>query len=291
MKRVLTALVLIPIVLLVVFKAPVWLLTFVVGIFALLAAYEYLEILKNLDITPFRNVTLVAAAIPFLLIAFPALTPRDFLWASGLRDWLIVIYPCVLLVLALREPDLRKGFLGTGPSAMVFPYIVLPFLALIFLRQYLGPNGIVFLFVVVWAGDIFAYYIGRAIGKHKLAPRISPGKSWEGAIASFISSIALGLAFFVLARPDNPTLQLSGLALRTFWHASLVNISFLCALLNVAAQLGDLAESAIKRAAGVKDSGTMLPGHGGMLDRVDALLFASPVMWAYAMIMGISSWI
>src|SRR5262249_42784887 len=137
----------------------------------------------------------------------------------------------------------------------------------------------------VWAGDIAAYYVGRGFGKHKLAPVVSPNKSWEGAIASVIGSIALTALVFHFQR------QINGLLREEYWlfpypswgrQPSWVQIVLLGILTNVAAQFGDLFESALKRGAGVKDSGTLLPGHGGVLDRIDALLFAIPVVWYYA---------
>ncbi|WP_433969425.1 phosphatidate cytidylyltransferase [Tunturiibacter gelidiferens] len=128
--------------------------------------------------------------------------------------------------------------------------------------------------VCVWAGDIAALYIGRAFGKRKLAPRLSPGKTWAGSIASIVGSMIAG--GIVIAIAD--TLSANG---STLLHISepLWQSLLLAAILNIAAQLGDLLESAIKRGAGVKDSGTMLPGHGGILDRIDALLLAAPVLW------------
>jgi phosphatidate cytidylyltransferase len=128
--------------------------------------------------------------------------------------------------------------------------------------------------VCVWAGDIAALYVGRAFGRHKLAPRLSPGKTWEGSIASILGSIAaVGIVLWIselLVVRGNLLLHIS----EPIWQTLL-----LAAIVNVAAQLGDLLESAVKRGAGVKDSGNMLPGHGGILDRIDALLVATPVLW------------
>ncbi|HXE30499.1 MAG TPA: phosphatidate cytidylyltransferase, partial [Terriglobales bacterium] len=124
-----------------------------------------------------------------------------------------------------------------------------------------GAMWLVFLLVVVWVGDTAALYAGRAWGRHRLAPRVSPGKSWEGAVASMIAAAAVGAGVGA-------------------WQHAYILIPVAIAI-NIAAQVGDLAESALKRGAGVKDSGTLLPGHGGVLDRIDALLFAAPVLWFY----------
>ncbi|HEY3937450.1 MAG TPA: phosphatidate cytidylyltransferase [Bryobacteraceae bacterium] len=115
-----------------------------------------------------------------------------------------------------------------------------------------------------WVGDSAAYYIGRRFGRHKLAPVVSPKKSWEGAIASVLGSVLFGVLYLGRFMPQLP-----------WWQVTVMAV-----LGNVAGQFGDLAESAMKRGAGVKDSGNLLPGHGGMLDRVDSSLFALPVVYA-----------
>ncbi len=114
-----------------------------------------------------------------------------------------------------------------------------------------------------WIGDTAAYYTGRRFGRHKLAPAVSPQKSWEGALASVTASIIFGLLYLGNALPRIPLWEILAMAVAG----------------NIAGQFGDLAESAMKRGAGVKDSGNMLPGHGGMLDRVDSSLFALPVVY------------
>jgi phosphatidate cytidylyltransferase len=154
-------------------------------------------------------------------------------------------------------------------------------------QQWAGAFWLLYLLLVVWAGDIFAYFVGRSLGRHLMSPRISPKKTWEGAAASLAASLMVGILLF------NHALQISTFLLRVglierrdglfglekpeLWPIILLTIA-----LNVAAQLGDLLESLIKRGAGVKDSGAILPGHGGMLDRIDALLFAAPVLWMWA---------
>ena len=156
-----------------------------------------------------------------------------------------------------------------------------------------GAFFVLFLMLVVWTGDIAAYYVGGAIGKHKLAPRVSPGKSWEGAIASAVGAVLVAILLLHFASPVfwalkrirlvdvpgsvlyTPSSQTSFLLPAPIWLA----VAFgLC--VNVAAQLGDLV-SALKRGAEVKDSGTLLPGHGGVLDCIDALLFAAPAGWFF----------
>jgi phosphatidate cytidylyltransferase len=136
-----------------------------------------------------------------------------------------------------------------------------------------GKQLLLFLMVCVWSGDSAALYVGRSLGRHKLSS-LSPNKTWEGSIASVAGSVLAGLGVVylgnVLSARGNTVLHI----LEPVWQTIVLAI-----VINVAAQLGDLLESAIKRGAGVKDSGTLLPGHGGFLDRIDALLFAAPVLW------------
>jgi phosphatidate cytidylyltransferase len=136
-----------------------------------------------------------------------------------------------------------------------------------------GRPLLLFLMVAVWAGDIAALYIGRTFGRHKLSA-LSPNKTWEGSLASVAGSVLAGLAVVyageALSARGNTVLHIT----QPVWQSVLLAI-----LINLAAQLGDLLESAMKRGAGVKDSGSMLPGHGGILDRIDALLVATPILW------------
>jgi phosphatidate cytidylyltransferase len=137
-----------------------------------------------------------------------------------------------------------------------------------------GPSLLLFLLLVVWSGDIAALYIGRAWGRFKLYPRLSPNKTWEGSIASVFGSIVITLVLIRVAS----VLTAHGINSLYFPGPAMHWVS-LSVLLNIGAQAGDLVESALKRGAGVKDSGHLLPGHGGMLDRVDALLLAAPLLW------------
>jgi phosphatidate cytidylyltransferase len=168
-----------------------------------------------------------------------------------------------------------------------FTYIALPLGMLVELRQQAaGAIYLLYLLLVVWAGDIFAYFVGKSLGRHWMAPRISPKKTWEGAAASLVASAGVGWLLFHHAEQVSSALLRVGLITRPggmygLEVPDLAPVILLTIFLNVAAQLGDLVESLIKRGAGVKDSGSILPGHGGMLDRIDALLFAAPVLWYY----------
>ena len=133
---------------------------------------------------------------------------------------------------------------------------------------------LLFLFCVVWAGDIAALYVGRYLGRRKMAPGLSPKKTWEGAVGSVAAGVLVAGGLLALAYWLQTLNSVAISYSDSIWFWLVIAV-----VVNVAAQVGDLAESALKRSAGVKDSGTLLPGHGGMLDRIDALLLAAPVLW------------
>jgi phosphatidate cytidylyltransferase len=187
----------------------------------------------------------------------------------------------------MHRIDLRTGYAAAAASTFAFAYIAIPMALLVEIRhQPAGAIWVIYTLLAVWAGDIFAYFVGKSIGRHRMSPDISPKKTWEGAIASIVASILVGVlwfqhasqisAFLLRAGLIDPRSGMFGLEQPRLWPVMLLS-----AVVNIAAQLGDLVESLIKRGAGVKDSGSILPGHGGMLDRIDAMLFAVPVVWAF----------
>jgi phosphatidate cytidylyltransferase len=291
MKRVATAVVLIPIVLLLILRAPIFLLAAVVAVVAILAVRELLDLSQNYGVQPLRKPTYVVIAVVFAAVAI-GMQPQTQLMDAGTTMLVLLaaatLSPFIFLAISMRREKLASAFPAAAASAFAITYVAIP-LALLVVVCGLSSGGILllYLFLVVWAGDTFAYYTGRAIGRHKLAPRVSPGKTWEGTIASFVGSIVVGWAVLTYARPISEALLNAHVLTRQRAFLApeplpLVVIILLSAAINVSAQLGDLVESLIKRGAGVKDSGTLLPGHGGMLDRIDALLFAAPVLWYYA---------
>ncbi len=283
MKRVLTALILIPLVLVLVFLPAQWqwLFSLAVAGVAALAGWEYLNLTMRCGANPPRVATVGA-----LLALFAA----RFVWTDS--DYLLSVFGILGLALLAYCTFFRPvdGVIADA-SASIFCllYTGLTLLAVPALREppYGSSSIIVFLFCVVWAGDISAFYVGRAWGRHKMAPRLSPGKSWEGAAASVAGSMLVVFALVELAnlqQSPQDSVLLSWLeracpAAILSYPDELWYWLVLAALVNVAAQVGDLAESALKRSAGVKDSGDLLPGHGGVLDRIDALLLAAPVLW------------
>jgi phosphatidate cytidylyltransferase len=288
LKRVLTAVVLIPIVLILVLRAPVPVVAFIAAVVALLAIHELLKLSEAYGIHPFRWPTYIFVGLFFALIAIPSATP--LLSTSGFTYIALsaaVLAPFLFLSIGMRRADLPSAFPAALVSTFAFAYIAIPLACLVQLReQWQGAFYLLYLLLVVWAGDIFAYFIGKSIGRHRMSPRISPHKTWEGAVASVAASVAVGLLMFHYAVPICTALlnaHLINLQDGVFNNQpSLIPIIALSVALNIAAQLGDLVESLIKRGANVKDSGAILPGHGGMFDRIDALLFAAPVLWCYA---------
>ncbi len=288
-KRALTALVLIPIVLILVLRAPVQVLAFVAGVVALLAVHELLKLSEAFGSRPLPIPTYVFCAVFFFLIALhPGAT--DLLSAAGFSYFALVfalLAPFLFLAIGMSRADLASAFPAARISVFAFVYIALPLASLVQVReQWQGAFLLLYVLLLVWAGDIFAYLVGKPFGTHRMSPRISPNKTWEGAIASVIASVAVGMLMFHYAHPISTVLLTLHLIERRGGifdnNPPLAPIVVLSVILNLAAQLGDLVESLIKRGAGAKDSGAILPGHGGMFDRIDALLFAAPVLWAYA---------
>lgn len=290
MKRVLTAVVLIPVVLLIVFKAPWPIFDFVVAAIILLTLREYLDVTEAYGIKPLRWLAYIASVLVVLMFTF-----NNFYWftwwvppAAFSLAALGYLFPVIFGLPVVFRKDMRMAAPAAAMSGFGVLYIAVS-LGLLLRLRHLPQNEylIVFILFSVWGGDIAAYYVGKNFGRHKLAPAVSPNKSWEGAIASTLASVAIAILIFhwhgaingwFTPEPEPDIYEPMGL--------SLTQIILLGLLTNVAAQFGDLFESALKRGAGVKDSGTLLPGHGGMLDRIDALLFAIPVVWYYAQLTG-----
>jgi len=270
MKRVLTALVLIPVVLCLVFLAPRWLFTLAVAVVAAMAGWEYMGLAEKCNANPPRMA---------LMLALPALFAVNFEWPERTAAFFGIVCLALLVYCTFMRP-VAEVMADATASIFCLLYAGFTLLALPTLHeQSNGASLVTFLLCAVWAGDVAAYYVGRAWGRHKLAPQISPGKTWEGAAASVAGSMLVTAGLVALAGllQQHDIVVLSYPDEMGYWLV-------LAAIVNVAAQVGDLAESALKRSAGVKDSGTILPGHGGVLDRIDALLLAAPALWYAQMI-------
>jgi phosphatidate cytidylyltransferase len=249
MKRILTAALLIPLAVYVVLWADPLL---------------FLGVLAGAAFLSYREYNSLAAGY-----GFGAPGPLGYLAGVllllGLGEaWLVLTATALAgLAWAMRAEPLSKALPRASLLLLGVAYIFGCWHAALLLHE-INRRWLLFALLVSWAGDIGAYYVGGSFGRHKMAPRVSPSKSWEGSAASVITSVLLAggyLAYFVPGIPAPRAIAVTALA-------------------NVAGQIGDLAESAIKRGAGTKDSGALLPGHGGFLDRVDSTLFALPVVYA-----------
>ncbi len=265
----LTAAVLVPLVLLIVFWNSLPVLSIAAALVAGLATWEFLGLAAAHGAAGVPRIAAVCGvALLFLCTYF-----RPEYVAPTLGGLAFVL----LAICAFRLPS-REVLPAAAASVFALLYTgwsltTLPLLS----AQGNGPSLLVLLFLSVWSGDVAALYIGRNFGKHKLTS-ISPNKTWEGVIASIAGTLLVVALLLLLATELNRR----GMDLLNY-PGSVTRTLLLSVLLNLAAQVGYLLESALKRSAGVKDSGTLLPGHGGVLDRIDALLLAAPVLW-YALL-------
>jgi phosphatidate cytidylyltransferase len=248
MKRILTALVLIPVFVYIVVWAPQLLFLLAVTLVAGLCFREYAALVGLHHIQPPGLFGYVAGVV-LLILPQPQFA-------------FFVIVAVLALALSLRARQLADALPFAGALVLGILYTFGAMRCCVELRS-LSVYWLLFALSLNWVGDIAAFYVGRAIGRHKLSPRISPGKSWEGAIASVVAACVYAAVFFPRFLPS----------------VSLLEALAVAAIGNVAGQVGDLCESVLKRGAGVKDSGNLLPGHGGWLDRVDSSLFALPVVY------------
>jgi phosphatidate cytidylyltransferase len=272
MKRIITALILIPVVLVLVFLGPAWqwLFMFAVAVVAALAAWELMGLAEKAGASPPRIAVMVAIMALFI---------GNFVWPD-MTTVLLGMLSVGLLIYCTFTRRAEQMIADVSSSIFSLFYLGFTLVSLPALREETnGPSLLAFLFCVVWAGDTVALYVGRAWGRHKIAPMLSPNKTWEGTVGSLTGSLLatgglLGLAHFLSSQWDSAVLSYP----EEVWYWLILAV-----LVNAAAQAGDLAESALKRSAGVKDSGSLLPGHGGVLDRIDALIVAAPVLY-YALV-------
>lgn len=272
-KRILTAAVLVPVVVAAVLVGPLWLLSGLVGVVILLALWEFFRLGDEAGFLGFVQWTTLcslliiytqwrdaAMAVQQLSIDRPQIAPIHLV--GGIDAVLILFILGLAIAVSMTKLDVSRRLSSTVVSAAGVILVAFP---LSYLVRIVGfPDGRRFLFVLlvlIWVGDTAAFFVGRSLAKIPMAPVLSPKKTWEGAAANLLGALLVGW----IAAPW------LGIAV---WSALV-----LAALANIAGQVGDLLESAYKRSAGVKDSGVLLPGHGGMLDRIDSLVLAAPVTW------------
>ncbi len=279
-KRIVTAAVLIPFAVGLVLWTPTWALALATALVMLLALFEYFALGDAIGHRAYRYWT-ATCALALVYVQWLAAIAPSYELVGGLTfhrevGRMLGVIPTVedvffvfvlgvcALTLITRRP-IVEALPAAGISASGLLLVAFPLTYTVRLHGH-GPDGpklLLFALVITWVGDSAAYFVGRAIGKRPLAPVLSPKKSWEGTVASILGALLVAVVF---AR---------------FLTVSLPQLLAMAALGNVAGQAGDLLESAYKRSAGVKDSGSLLPGHGGVLDRIDALILAIPVVWYY----------
>lgn len=274
--RIATASVLVPIVVALVWWSPPAVLAAIAALIAILALREFFQLGDRVGLRGFKKWTCFCAALIFYSqYSAGFLIKHSF--AEGIsivRDaaggslsieaaLLIFIFGCVALGLFTRRP-LHEVLPAIAISAAGILFVVLPFSYIVRLNEIekVGKQLVLFTLFLVWAGDMLAYFVGKSLGRVPMAPALSPKKTWEGAIANVIASLLVAVVF---AR---------------WMQIDVVVPLIIAAVANIAGQAGDLIESAYKRAAAVKDSGALLPGHGGVLDRIDSLILAAPIFWA-----------
>ena len=251
--RVITALALLLVLLPAVFYLPqtLWLALVLAGV--LVAAWEWARLVRLGGAALWVFVAITGVAAGLLLLVFPALMRAAY--GIAFLFWVVAV-PCIFFT-----PGRPRGWLAATAGWCV----LLPFAAALADLRALGAWWLISIMALVWVADIAAYFAGRAFGRHKLAPAISPGKTWEG-VAGAVA--AVGLYAMGNHYLDNPLL-----AGASWWSVLLI----VAVVLTAVGILGDLFESAMKRAAGLKDSSHLLPGHGGVLDRIDSLTSTLPV--------------
>jgi phosphatidate cytidylyltransferase len=278
--RILTALLLVPPVIYLIGWSPKWLLLAAVIAVVELCLYEFFKLCQHAGFKPLSGLGYLAGAA--ICVARAMDTSRLEMYLMVL---LVTLVLATLIVALVLTSDLKTYLGAIATTIFGVLYIGLTLSCLLPLRfsqlgaRSLGLGGaaggstgrnlMLLLFLVIWADDTFAYLLGRAMGRKMLFPSISPKKTLEGSVAGLLGSLLVAWGFA-----------------RLFWQtASLEKVILLAGLIALFGQIGDLAESAMKRGANLKDSGSVLPGHGGLLDRVDSLLFGAPVLWLSLAIM------
>ncbi|MFZ0736633.1 MAG: phosphatidate cytidylyltransferase [Candidatus Acidiferrales bacterium] len=274
LKRILTAAALIPVVVLLIWWGPALLVSGVAAVVLLFALHEFFDLGDRAGLRAYRRWTMLCAVglmwaqymqglevhsvgsdVELIRHAASVFSSIEFVTT-------IFIFGAALIGIASRQA-IADILPALAVSSAGFLFVAFPFSYLVRILE-LPENGrqlVLFTLVLIWAGDTLAYFIGRAFGHSHMAPLLSPKKTWEGAAANLAASLIVATFF-------------------AHWvHLDALALFAIAGLANIAGQCGDLLESAYKRGAGTKDSGSLLPGHGGMLDRIDSLILAAPVVW------------
>jgi len=267
MKRILTAVIVLPFLIASILISWLWwLFVLLAAASMVLALWEFYVLAKRLQLKPDPVPGFVAGAA---LITISIQNEPLF----NILLFLLVIIGLVIATLIaamLRGAPFDKMIASTGATILGVLYVALLGAHLVLIRTGFQPqlsaHLLSFFFLVLMGSDAGAYYVGRALGKRKLAPKISPGKTWEGAVGGVVAALAMG-------------------ALAHYWFFRELPLKFILPLafvMSIVGIFGDLVESALKRSASAKDAANILPGHGGLLDRLDSLLFNAPLIYYFA---------
>lgn len=244
------------------FRQPFWL--FICTFFLIIAMYEW----SRLEQIPDKNKIFLMTGLVLLLYLQFALFLADLAQGPAWNNLAVLLgiaYYSFCALVFFNDLFERKYIPG------MFLYIMVPFVFLYILGLAIPPIYLLMLFCIIWVNDTFAYLGGRLLGRHKLAPAISPGKTWEGTISGILTG---GISAYIAAR------YLLDMDQYAIWFSIGV-------LVSIFGNLGDLFESRVKRRHNIKDSGTFLPGHGGLLDRMDSMLFAMPIYYIFVTILNV----
>ncbi|MBQ9395618.1 MAG: phosphatidate cytidylyltransferase [Proteobacteria bacterium] len=272
--RVISAVVLVPILLGLIIFGNHWAWAGFSLVAAILGGWEFMKITNGAESGGTRGFSVFLSLIPavtaYLVAGQSAPFASEHSWlimgsACAVTVWSAFLFNCFRPRVIERASNVITGTLGCAC------YIGLTFFFLALFKRTLGESANAWLFTLVamtWLSDTGAYFAGRALGKHKMAPILSPKKSMEGAVGGFVSALIAAFVARWLA----------------FDHLAIWQVIVLAVVANFLAQMGDLSESLLKRSYGVKDSGNVIPGHGGVLDRVDALIFSAPWVYIFAVL-------
>jgi phosphatidate cytidylyltransferase len=263
-KRLITALWSIPLVIAAVwFDKPLPWFTVLAAVAGTLAILEFYQLVGVYRVLP---LALCGTLLTLLFIVYPHFNLGIKVPEISLLMTAAVGFPMILMIFVPKQEGLFRLWAWTTTGVLYVGWLIS---YLVLLRIDAGRNWLFLALFLTFGSDTAAYFIGKAIGRHKLAPAISPGKTWEGAFAGVVGAVIVSCLFTF----DTP-LQVP---------MSILEAIILGVAVSVFGQLGDLAESMLKRGAGVKDSGKLMPGHGGILDRLDSILFAGVVVYIFYM--------
>jgi len=267
MTRLLTAIIALPLIVYAVWSSQPYVFYAIVAVAILAAVHELFFIAERAGAPPFRIVGYVASAAMLVMTAI----------ASPEANVAVFVATTIVLMLMTltRVGEKTRILVSAGATLLAILYVAFLGSYLVAVRSIAAPGMgaklLTLLLAIVMVGDSAAYYTGRSLGRHKLAPRVSPGKTVEGSIGGLVGSVAAAIASRYIYFPELP----------------IVDASVLGVVVGVVGQIGDLVESLLKRGSNVKDAASILPGHGGFLDRLDSILLNAPIIYYYyALVFG-----